>query len=318
MSKSSFRPLASISVDVDVLGCYYKAYGIEGGPGRDPVYSQGVPRYLELFRELGVKATFFLVADDLDQPDRIEVAEKIRDSGHEIASHSLSHLFRFRDLPSVEKERQIVEAGEKIERLLGVKPRGFRVPNWDVDEETIAILASRGYLYDSSVLPSLLLPLLKLIHLLKGGRKQGTTGMGRNSFILAPSRPYFPDKRKLWRKGDCRVLEIPITVSPILQTPFFGTWHLASRYATYPLDFHLLKLFNRPVNYELHPIEMIDNLGGDYHPALDVQPGFSTPWMKKRQRVRDLIKRVKEDYRIMPLQDLAERTISEMNNGRTP
>ena len=304
------KPGASIGVDVDTLGSYYQAYGIAGKPAEDPVYSRGVPRYLELFRELEIRATFFLVARDLDHPAQLEIARRIRDEGHEIGSHSLTHPFRFRSLPRPEKERQIREAEEKMENLLGVRPRGFRVPGWDVDEETLSILESRGYLYDSSVLPSLILPLLKLVHLLKGGAKRGTTGMGKNLCALAPSRPYFPSRKSIWRRGGHSLLEIPISVTPLIRLPFFASWHLALNFFIYPWDYYLLRWLNVPINYELHPIEMIDYSEGDYPPAIKAQPGFATPWRKKRQGIGDLLRRVKSDYRIVTFREQAELEIN--------
>lgn len=309
------KPGASIGVDVDTLGSYYQAYGIAGQPAEDPVYSRGVPRYLELFRELGIKATFFLVARDLDHPVRLEIARRIRDEGHEIGSHSLTHPFRFRSLPRAEKERQIREAEEKIENLLGVRPRGFRVPGWDVDEETLSILEARGYLYDSSVLPSLILPLLKLVHLIKGGAKRGTTGMGKNLCALAPSRPYFPSRKNIWKRGGHSLVELPLTVTPFIRLPFSGSWHLALNFAGHPLDFQLLRRFNVPINYELHPIEMIDYSEGEYPPAIKAQPGFATPWREKRRGIGELLGRVKSDYRLLTLSEQAELAIS--NRGAT-
>ena len=60
MATPDKRPSCTISVDVDSLDSVLKFYGTKQGglSGADPVYGLAVPRFLKLFDECGIKATF--------------------------------------------------------------------------------------------------------------------------------------------------------------------------------------------------------------------------------------------------------------------
>lgn len=305
------RQKASVSVDLDNLGCYYRAYGIDGPRPEDLVYKLGIPRYLDLFAELGVRATLFVVARDLEKPQNLEIILRARDEGHEIASHSFDHPVRFRSLPRDEKERQVAAAENKISEAVGNRPAGFRAPGWDIDEETLGILADRGYLYDSSIIPTLAVPALKLVHWIKGGGRKGTTSGGKNTAAFAPNRPYRPDPHRMWKRGESPVVEIPFTATPLLRLPFYASWHLAFRFVTLGPDYRLLRLFRTPVNYGLHPIEMIDCSEADFSPLLNAQPGFTIPWREKRRKIGNLLAKMKEDYEIVTLEEVAKREMEK-------
>ena len=57
-------------------------------------------RFAELFGELGVKATFFVVASDLERyPEARKIAGDLVRAGHELGSHSWSHPYDLTRLP---------------------------------------------------------------------------------------------------------------------------------------------------------------------------------------------------------------------------
>lgn len=60
------KPYCAISVDVDPFDSVLKFHGADRSRyGRyDPVYQKAVPRFLKLFDEYGIRATFFIVAED--------------------------------------------------------------------------------------------------------------------------------------------------------------------------------------------------------------------------------------------------------------
>ena len=81
----------TIQVDVDGLWVIGKLLGRDFSGESDPVFDTGIDSLLKIFYEFGVKATFFIVAKDLESNVNREIVKRIIESGHEIASHSISH-----------------------------------------------------------------------------------------------------------------------------------------------------------------------------------------------------------------------------------
>src|SRR5262245_3125112 len=92
--------LASISIDLDPIACYYRihALGAHPAPISDLVMRRSVPRYLEILARHGIQATFFVVGADLAgggasaQLARRLVRE-IAAAGHELGNHSFTHPY---------------------------------------------------------------------------------------------------------------------------------------------------------------------------------------------------------------------------------
>jgi len=108
----------------------------------------GVPRILELLREYGVPATFFVPGWTADRyPATVEL---ILSAGHEVAHHSYSHRSPIA-LTEDEERRDFERALQALDRV-GVKPEGFRTPSWEPAWRTLALLAEYGLSYDSSLM----------------------------------------------------------------------------------------------------------------------------------------------------------------------
>ena len=109
----------------------------------------GVPRLLRVFHRYGITTTWFVPTHTL-QTFRPAV-DAVVGAGHEIAAHGVYHEF----LPDLEpsEERRLVELQlEQHERLLGVRPRGYRSPAWDVTDVTLDLLGEYGFEWDSSLM----------------------------------------------------------------------------------------------------------------------------------------------------------------------
>ena len=109
-----------------------------------------VPRILAIFREFGLKQTFFYPAWCMERYPHL--VDAILKDGHEIAHHGYIHEEMNR-LPNREAEVEWIGRGiETIERMTGRKPRGFRAPTYQFSRHTASILAEFGFLYDASLM----------------------------------------------------------------------------------------------------------------------------------------------------------------------
>ena len=109
----------------------------------------GVPRLLAMLARHGVTATFFVPGyTALRYPD---VVRAIVDGGHEVAHHGYLHEVLTGKTP--EEEAAILDRGtEALAALTGEAPVGFRAPMWELNWHSPALLADRGFLYDTSLM----------------------------------------------------------------------------------------------------------------------------------------------------------------------
>jgi peptidoglycan/xylan/chitin deacetylase (PgdA/CDA1 family) len=148
-NKENDRSYFVVHVDVDGASTIYRAHDWDYSYPDDPIFETGLSYILDLFERRGIKATFFVIAKNLEEPHKLELLKEVVRRGHEIASHSYTHPDMHKlDLDS--KRREIVESREKLEHILGVKIRGFRAPGYQIDLECIELLDRYGYDFDSS------------------------------------------------------------------------------------------------------------------------------------------------------------------------
>ena len=89
-----------VSVDLDDLACYHAIHGLAAP---DPshagvVLERCLPRFLALFDELGVRATFFVVGRDLQRDlaaggRGAALLRQALAAGHELGNHSFAHAY---------------------------------------------------------------------------------------------------------------------------------------------------------------------------------------------------------------------------------
>lgn len=83
------------------------------------------PRLLDILKERGIKATFFVIGKCVAEfPD---IAKRIVDEGHEIANHSWSHPQLTKLSPTVFAS-EISQTNEAIQQATGVRPVTMRPP----------------------------------------------------------------------------------------------------------------------------------------------------------------------------------------------
>jgi peptidoglycan/xylan/chitin deacetylase (PgdA/CDA1 family) len=109
---------------------------------------RGVPRVLEILEGHDVKGTFYIPGDTAERHP--ETCRAILAAGHEVGHHGHLHL---RSVSiSAELQREEIEQGLAALQRLGVTPRGYRSPSWELTPETFALLVEHGFEWDSSLM----------------------------------------------------------------------------------------------------------------------------------------------------------------------
>ncbi len=108
-----------------------------------------VPRILGMYRDLGLRQTFFYPAWCMERyPHLVELILK---DGHEIAHHGYLHE-NPNQLTKEDEVYWIQRSIDIIERMTGRRPRGFRAPVYNFSRHTADILAKEGFLYDATLM----------------------------------------------------------------------------------------------------------------------------------------------------------------------
>ena len=112
-------------------------------------------RVLELFGELGAKATFFVLGYVAEHDPSI--VREILAAGHEVGCHSYLHR-RITTLTPDQFREDTRRALQAIQDAGGREVRGYRAPTFSIMRQSlwaVPILAEEGFVYDSSVYPVL-------------------------------------------------------------------------------------------------------------------------------------------------------------------
>jgi len=299
--------VAAISVDLDGLEHYLAIHGLPGDAGGDDaVHRLAVPRFLDLFAEHGIAATFFAIGRDLETaPAVAEVLRRARAAGHEIGNHSDAHRYDLVRLDDTTLRAEVVRGEEVIRAAVGEGCVGFRAPGYNVDERVLATCRELGYRYDSSVFPAVPYYLAKaavMAGLRVAGRRSRAT-LGHPKVLACPTTPYQPDPADYRRRGGGGLVELPITVVPGLRFPFIGTWVCLWPEGVFDAAYGLVRRRGF-LNLELHGIELLDLVGDGLPSALQRQPDLRVPLARKRARLARALARIRTDYEVVPLREV--------------
>ena len=110
------------------------------------------PVLLELFSKYNVKSTFFVVGYFAEKFPKL--INEIQEGGHEIASHSFSHI-DLRKTSKIEIEKDLIKSFDVLENVTGEKVIGFRAPFFSIDTNNSWIISflRKHVKYDSSIFP---------------------------------------------------------------------------------------------------------------------------------------------------------------------
>lgn len=210
------------------------------------VLKQGMPRLLELYQEYNVKATFFFTGHIAKLYP--EIVKMVIPYGHEVGSHGLSHKVEdaFDVLPFDKQIEHLKKSKAILEDICGEEVISFRAPAARVNQNTVRALIETGFKIDSSV-ASQRIDMFMSFGALK-----------KLNWLTAPRLPYFTNSGNIFKKGDSKLLEIPISA---MCFPYIGTFMRIApglNRLTRSLLHIETKLNNRPFVFLTHPNEFID------------------------------------------------------------
>lgn len=300
------KRICAISIDMDPIDHYLHARGYQPlkVTNLNAVYDEALPRFLDLFDQYDVRGTFFIVGKDAILPQNRSLLRQLVNRGHEVANHTYNHK-NFGSLSYRAKKDEITEADRILSDCVGRKLRGFRAPGWGIDMTSLEILEELQYSYDSSVLPSRVLRLIAFANrVMNKGRLKDSLHptIGR-----APKVPYHPAHNAIWKRGDMNIVELPTTVLPLVQLPFLGTsLYLLGKHA-FSLSFQYFQLFQHPLFYILHGIELVDYYTSIQDVRLNVKPGLTKPLEEKLELYKHMLSSFRSVYEFITMEELAEK-----------
>lgn len=300
------KPPGTLQIDVDGLWVLSDYFGKKArNDERDPAFVSGVPRFLELLDQFGLKATFFVVGADLEIPAKRRLVEQIHARGHEIANHTLNHHHGLTGLTDEEKKREIKGAHDLIRQTTGQDPLGFRGPGYNLDESILDYLEILGYRYDCSILATYWGGLFRMVDRLMIRKAIPSTQFGRFANGWAPLKPYHPRRDSSWRKGERKLIELPVSTVPLIRFPFHGTFALKEGAAFVKVGTGLLRRFGGTMNYLFHALEFAD-------PIQNGTPAPHTianhiPWTEKQKFYQKILTVLTKSFELMPTRQLLEK-----------
>lgn len=270
------RPPVFFHVDLDGLWTLADCYGFPRGTSfeQDPIYEKALPRMLNLFDRLGIRATFFLIGHDLEHPAKQEAAREIVRRGHEVANHTYHHPFNLEAMSEEAIRREIASAQTAITEVTGQVPVGFRAPGYDAGPRVLKVLGEMGFLYDGSLLPTRWGPLLRFsARRIRGRVRRGlqrAAADGDASIEPGPPAPdapgqYGPGSGGAWglapryfraAAGSRPIARLPLAVSPVFRFPLHASLGMLLGRRSVVSGLRRLVRRRWPVTYLLHGMDL--------------------------------------------------------------
>ncbi|MCM3094431.1 MULTISPECIES: polysaccharide deacetylase family protein [unclassified Cytobacillus] len=80
-----------------------------------------------ILKKLSAPAIFFVNGHFIDTPEEAEVLKEIHELGFAIGNHTYSHL-NLASLPEAQQYKEIVGLNDRVEEIIGERPKFFRAP----------------------------------------------------------------------------------------------------------------------------------------------------------------------------------------------
>ncbi len=190
---------------------------------------------LELLDEFKIQGTFFFIQDIAARHPKL--VTRIINEGHEIALHGETHE-HLGQMRNEDFAAMLARTQRFFKERFSISLKGYRAPYFSIHPDALALLKSSGFVYDSSVVPSIHIP--------------GWYGVPK-----APHIPYPIGQTLEATDENSKFLEFPLSVHPLLKIPGLGGYYfrnLGLRYTKYLL-YSCLRQFGYAIFY-LHPWEL--------------------------------------------------------------
>ncbi len=148
--------LNAMSVDIEdwfQVGAFETVIDRADWDGLEHRVERNSNEVLDLFEEVGIKATFFTLGWVAERYPKL--MQRIVEAGHEVASHGYDHARVF-TMTAQQFQDDLKHSRKILEDSSGQAVTGYRAPSFSIDQRTPwahEILAEQGYLYSSSVAP---------------------------------------------------------------------------------------------------------------------------------------------------------------------
>ncbi len=302
--------IASLSLDLDNKWSYMKTHGDAGWESFPSYLDVVVPRSLEFLRERNLNITYFIVGQDATLDKNLEALSQISNAGHEIGNHSFRHE-PWLHLYSKEQLTEEFENTEKaIARFTDQKLIGFRGPGYSLSPTVLEVLASRGYEYDCSTLPTYIGPLARAYYFLASPDMSAEEKAKRKKLFGKFSDGFQSLKPYKWQIGEKSLVEIPVTTLPVFKTPIHASYViylstfsklLAKTYWKTAVE--MCKLTGTQLSLLLHPL---DFLSGEDAPELKFFPAMNLPLEKKLEFLSEIIETFSSKFEIVNMKKHAD------------
>jgi peptidoglycan-N-acetylglucosamine deacetylase len=304
------KMLASVSLDLDDQWSYMKVHGDEGWENFPSYLDIVVPIFLDVFDRLDIKITFFVVGQDAAIERNHKILRSIIERGHEIGNHSFHHESWLKTYSKEKIEEEIKIAEQAIQNATGVTTNMFRGPGFSWSNDLLEVLQKRNYLFDASILPTYISPLMRKYYFAKS-KLTKEQKESRKELFGSYKEGFYPLKPYKWKlKSGNRLLEIPVTTMPFFKLPFHQSYLLyISGYSNWLMKMYLrfsifmCRITKTPPSYLLHPLDLI---GGDDVPQLSFFPGMNIKSGKKMEVFETAITMLKKYFELMPMSEFSK------------
>lgn len=283
--KNISEPTAFIHVDCDgisevcggLINCENKAV--------DTIFFTAIPRILEMFAKFNCKATFFAVARDLRDPEKVRLFRQILDGGHSIGSHSYSHP-NLHTVNPKDLQNEIVNSKKIIEDVLGIEVSGFRAPGYTMNTKVLELLEKTDYKYDSSIFPNLYF-----------AKSIGIPRVSPYPFMIG-------------KNGELYEFPLPKYFMGFL--PWHASYSMILGYPYYLFNHHIHRL---KTNYFLclyHLIDFSDPVPEKYLKNIKekILSGSMFNWPRKKRICNKIISTICSYYKVMKTEDFLRLNLS--------
>ena len=297
---------ASLSLDLDNLWSYLKTHGDSSWVDHPSYLDVVIPHILELGTTTGLALSVFVVGQDAAFDQNAELLASLTAAGHEIGNHSFRHEPWIHTYSAADIADELKAAHEAIATATGREPIGYRGPGFTISPVILDTLASLGYRYDGSSLPTWIGPLARAYcfrssDLSKAEREQRRALFGSFRDGLAPNTPFE------WELPSGVLTEVPVTTMPLLRIPIHVSYLLyLSGYSEALAELYWRSALRacrvRGVGPSilLHPLDL---LGGDEVSDLEFFPGMELSGRIKRRRTQRYVELLGHHFTVGTMAD---------------